>query len=84
MRLVGIEVRVQRTGADGQPILARMVLSCCAADGRPVKLAFNSMPTRHGQMVTVRIFDSAMLSAQALDNLVLSPRVATTPLAWIT
>ena len=47
-------------------------------DGRPVKLAFNSMPTRHGQMVTVRIFDSAMLSAQALDNLVLSPRVATT------
>lgn len=26
------------TGADGQPILARMVLSCCAADGRPVKL----------------------------------------------
>ncbi|MDG4796168.1 TIGR03943 family protein [Micromonospora sp. WMMD1082] len=26
------------TGADGQPILARMVLSCCAADGRPIKL----------------------------------------------
>ncbi|MGN9775312.1 TIGR03943 family putative permease subunit [Micromonospora sp. H33] len=35
--------RVQLTGfitagPDGQPILARMVLSCCAADGRPVKL----------------------------------------------
>ncbi|GIJ21026.1 TIGR03943 family putative permease subunit [Micromonospora lutea] len=26
------------TGADREPILARMVLSCCAADGRPVKL----------------------------------------------
>ncbi|RIV35657.1 TIGR03943 family putative permease subunit [Micromonospora radicis] len=26
------------TGPDGEPILARMVLSCCAADGRPVKL----------------------------------------------
>ncbi|MFI6228967.1 TIGR03943 family putative permease subunit [Micromonospora echinospora] len=26
------------TGPDGQPILARMILSCCAADGRPVKL----------------------------------------------
>ncbi|MGC5032625.1 TIGR03943 family putative permease subunit [Micromonospora sp. DT229] len=26
------------TGEDGRPILARMVLSCCAADGRPVKL----------------------------------------------
>ncbi|GIJ25703.1 membrane protein [Micromonospora qiuiae] len=26
------------TGADNEPILARMVLSCCAADGRPVKL----------------------------------------------
>ncbi|MCM0678174.1 TIGR03943 family protein [Micromonospora phytophila] len=25
-------------GPNGQPILARMVLSCCAADGRPVKL----------------------------------------------
>ncbi|MEW2382958.1 TIGR03943 family protein [Micromonospora sp. NPDC047707] len=35
--------RVQVTGfiaagPDGQPILARMVLSCCAADGRPIKL----------------------------------------------
>ncbi|MFG2051997.1 TIGR03943 family putative permease subunit [Micromonospora sp. NPDC048935] len=35
--------RVQLTGfttpgPDGQPILARMILSCCAADGRPVKL----------------------------------------------
>ncbi|MEU8047737.1 TIGR03943 family protein [Micromonospora echinofusca] len=26
------------TGPDGRPLLARMVLSCCAADGRPVKL----------------------------------------------
>lgn len=26
-------------GADGQPMLARMVLSCCAADGRPIKIA---------------------------------------------
>ncbi|QKW16401.1 TIGR03943 family protein [Verrucosispora sp. NA02020] len=26
------------TGAGGEPILARMVLSCCAADGRPIKL----------------------------------------------
>ncbi|MFY1703803.1 TIGR03943 family putative permease subunit [Micromonospora sp. WMMA1923] len=26
------------TGGAGEPILARMVLSCCAADGRPVKL----------------------------------------------
>jgi uncharacterized repeat protein (TIGR03943 family) len=25
-------------GADGQPMLARMVLSCCAADGRPIKV----------------------------------------------
>ncbi|MFV2102617.1 TIGR03943 family putative permease subunit [Micromonospora sp. LOL_024] len=35
--------RVQLTGfiasgAGGEPILARMVLSCCAADGRPIKL----------------------------------------------
>jgi uncharacterized repeat protein (TIGR03943 family) len=26
------------TGAGGEPILARMILSCCAADGRPIKL----------------------------------------------
>jgi uncharacterized repeat protein (TIGR03943 family) len=37
------ERRVQVTGfiaagAEGEPILARMILSCCAADGRPIKL----------------------------------------------
>jgi uncharacterized repeat protein (TIGR03943 family) len=26
-------------GPDGQPVLARIVLSCCAADGRPIKVA---------------------------------------------
>jgi uncharacterized repeat protein (TIGR03943 family) len=26
-------------GADGQPMLARIVLACCAADGRPIKVA---------------------------------------------
>ena len=26
------------TGADGQPMLARIILSCCAADGRPIKV----------------------------------------------
>ncbi|GLY95221.1 TIGR03943 family protein [Actinoplanes sp. NBRC 103695] len=26
-------------GRDGQPMLVRMVLSCCAADGRPIKVA---------------------------------------------
>ncbi|MFI1197648.1 TIGR03943 family putative permease subunit [Micromonospora sp. NPDC020750] len=34
VRLTGFIV----AGPDGQPMLARMVLSCCAADGRPVKL----------------------------------------------
>lgn len=43
--------RVQLTGfitpgPDGQPILARMILSCCAADGRPVKLGLaGDVPT---------------------------------------
>ena len=37
------ERRVQVTGfiaagAGGEPILARMILSCCAADGRPIKI----------------------------------------------
>jgi uncharacterized repeat protein (TIGR03943 family) len=26
------------TGAEGEPLLARMILSCCAADGRPIKV----------------------------------------------
>jgi uncharacterized repeat protein (TIGR03943 family) len=26
-------------GTDGRPMLARMILSCCAADGRPIKVA---------------------------------------------
>ncbi|WP_329103282.1 TIGR03943 family protein [Micromonospora sp. NBC_01699] len=32
------------TGADGEPILARMILSCCAADGRPIKLGLTGDP----------------------------------------
>jgi uncharacterized repeat protein (TIGR03943 family) len=28
-------------GADGQPVLARIVLTCCAADGRPVKISLD-------------------------------------------
>ncbi|WP_027341213.1 TIGR03943 family putative permease subunit [Hamadaea tsunoensis] len=28
------------TGADGRQILARMILSCCAADARPIKVGF--------------------------------------------
>lgn len=28
-------------GADGQPMLARIILSCCAADGRPIKVALS-------------------------------------------
>ncbi len=34
MRLTGFVT----PGPDGQPMLARMVLSCCAADGRPIKV----------------------------------------------
>jgi uncharacterized repeat protein (TIGR03943 family) len=34
LRLVGFVTQ----GADGQPMLTRMVLSCCAADGRPIKV----------------------------------------------
>jgi uncharacterized repeat protein (TIGR03943 family) len=41
--------RVQLTGfiaagQDGAPILARMILSCCAADGRPIKLGLEGDP----------------------------------------
>ena len=33
-------------GPDGQPMLARMVMSCCAADGRPIKVALSGdVPT---------------------------------------
>lgn len=33
-------------GPDGQPMLARIVLSCCAADGRPIKVGMDgSVPT---------------------------------------
>lgn len=28
-------------GPDGEPILARIILSCCAADGRPIKLGMS-------------------------------------------
>ncbi len=29
------------TGPDGQPMLARIILSCCAADGRPIKVGLD-------------------------------------------
>jgi uncharacterized repeat protein (TIGR03943 family) len=29
------------TGPDGQPMLARIILSCCAADGRPIKVGLS-------------------------------------------
>jgi uncharacterized repeat protein (TIGR03943 family) len=29
------------TGPGGQPIIARMILSCCAADGRPIKVGMS-------------------------------------------
>lgn len=45
-------------------------------ENRPVKIAFHSMPARHGQVMTIRIFDSALLASQGLDNLVLNPRTA--------
>jgi uncharacterized repeat protein (TIGR03943 family) len=42
VRLTGFLV----TGADGQQMLARMILSCCAADARPIKVGFaGSGPT---------------------------------------
>ncbi|GIF16685.1 TIGR03943 family putative permease subunit [Actinoplanes teichomyceticus] len=31
-------------GADGRPMLARMVLTCCAADGRPIKIGLAGAP----------------------------------------
>ncbi|GAA4955294.1 TIGR03943 family putative permease subunit [Actinoplanes utahensis] len=34
VRLIGFVT----AGPDGQPMLARMVLACCAADGRPIKV----------------------------------------------
>jgi len=43
VRLTGFLVT---TGADGQQMLARMILSCCAADARPIKVGFaGSGPT---------------------------------------
>ncbi|MGK5440501.1 TIGR03943 family putative permease subunit [Micromonospora sp. URMC 105] len=53
--------RVQLTGfiapgPDGQPILARMILSCCAADGRPVKLGMaGEVPTGLGNDTWVQV-----------------------------
>ncbi|GAB4102677.1 TIGR03943 family protein [Micromonospora taraxaci] len=31
-------------GPDGEPLLARMIMSCCAADGRPIKLGMAGNP----------------------------------------
>ncbi len=31
-------------GPDGKPMLARIVLTCCAADGRPIKVGLTGVP----------------------------------------
>ncbi|GAB3802703.1 TIGR03943 family protein [Micromonospora zhanjiangensis] len=56
------------TGPDGQPMLARIILSCCAADGRPIKVGLTGqvptgVPVDHWIEVTGRY----------------SPRTATDP-----
>lgn len=38
VRLTGF---IAAGGPNGEPILARMILSCCAADGRPIKLGMD-------------------------------------------
>jgi type IV pilus assembly protein PilB len=47
-------------------------------ENRGVKIAFHSMPARFGQVVTIRIFDSAVLNNRGLDTLVQHQRVAQT------
>ena len=47
-------------------------------ENRPVKMSFNSMPARYGQVMTIRVFDSAVLSHQSIDTLIMQPKVAAT------
>ncbi len=39
-------------------------------EGRKLKVTFNSLPVRHGQMVTMRFFDPVQLGATAISDLV--------------
>ncbi|MEB3220456.1 MAG: ATPase, T2SS/T4P/T4SS family [Candidatus Sericytochromatia bacterium] len=48
-----------------------------AFESRPVKMVFHTLPAKHGQLLSIRVFDSAMLGQQSIDTLVLHPRVAT-------
>lgn len=44
------------SGPDGQPVLTRMVLACCAADGRPIKVGLaGNVPTSVPADTWVRI-----------------------------
>lgn len=47
-------------------------------ENRPVKMAFNSMPARYGTVMTIRVFDSSVISHQSIETLVLQPKVAAT------
>lgn len=47
-------------------------------ESRDVKISLRCMPVRHGQMVTLRIFDTVQFKHVALESLVLHPRVAST------
>lgn len=47
-----------------------------ALEGRSIKVSFHTMPARHGQVMTLRFFDSARLAMAQVDAQVLHPRVA--------
>lgn len=47
-------------------------------ESRQIKIMLRCMPVRHGQMVTLRIFDPTQFQEAALDALVMHPQVAST------
>ncbi|MNX16347.1 Type II secretion system protein E [compost metagenome] len=47
-------------------------------EARPIKIVLSCMPVRHGQMLTLRIFDPAQFHQAVVDALVLHPQTAST------
>ena len=65
VRLVGFVT----PGADGQPMLTRMVLSCCAADGRPIKVGLiGNTPAGLGPDTWVRV-DGGYVARTGTDEI---------------
>lgn len=68
--LIGSRLRLLADLQQTPPLVPQSSSFYFPYEGRKLKVTFNSLPVRHGQMVTLRFFDPVQLGATATADLV--------------